>query len=280
VAKFSCLPVAAGASQSCSRPLKPRGPRYLWASVEGCPCFLVGNRTEKDPWQPRPRLDPEADPAVRNPAGPMHPCLDLRTWHRPRDVVSAPVWTFKDPCREDGGSPLPTRSEQIRSRKSASGPQGLTTHGDDRSAAVRRRWGRRSKLNQADPRRQTTPRRSPPRPRAEARRAPQRRRRARRRAECGIHVDPDHMPARREPQLPLAGEQNIPGLMSLRGDQRVLMVGQSRPSAPGSPRARERSSSRQARPRRAQNPRGPGGFQAVGCDGWVRAANPGITASR
>jgi hypothetical protein len=30
-----------------------------------------------------------------------------------------------------------------------------------------------------------------------------------------VHVDADHMPARRKPQLPLANEHHIPGLMLL-----------------------------------------------------------------
>jgi hypothetical protein len=33
------------------------------------------------------------------------------------------------------------------------------------------------------------------------------------------------VPARGEPQLPLAGEQHVPGLMLLPADQRVLAVG-------------------------------------------------------
>jgi hypothetical protein len=40
-----------------------------------------------------------------------------------------------------------------------------------------------------------------------------------------IHVDADHLPARREPQLPLAGEQHVPRLVLLLADQGVLPVG-------------------------------------------------------
>ena len=40
-----------------------------------------------------------------------------------------------------------------------------------------------------------------------------------------IHVDPDHMPGRRKPQLALAGEQHGPGLVLLAADQGVLAVG-------------------------------------------------------
>jgi hypothetical protein len=40
-----------------------------------------------------------------------------------------------------------------------------------------------------------------------------------------VHVDPDHVPSRRKPQLALAGEQNIPGLVLLLANQGVLAVG-------------------------------------------------------
>jgi hypothetical protein len=40
-----------------------------------------------------------------------------------------------------------------------------------------------------------------------------------------VHVDPDHTPARREPQLVLAGKEHIPGLVLLPADQGVLAVG-------------------------------------------------------
>ena len=43
--------------------------------------------------------------------------------------------------------------------------------------------------------------------------------------ERGAHVDTDHVPARREPQLALAGEQHVPRLMLLPADQGVLAVG-------------------------------------------------------
>jgi hypothetical protein len=39
-----------------------------------------------------------------------------------------------------------------------------------------------------------------------------------------MHIDPDHMTARRQPQLALAGEQHVPGLMLLLADQGVLAV--------------------------------------------------------
>jgi hypothetical protein len=35
----------------------------------------------------------------------------------------------------------------------------------------------------------------------------------------GAHVDSDHMPTRREPQLALAGEQHVPGFMLVPADQ-------------------------------------------------------------
>ncbi len=38
-------------------------------------------------------------------------------------------------------------------------------------------------------------------------------------------VDPDHVPARREPQLALTGEQHVPVFVLLAADQRVLAVG-------------------------------------------------------
>ena len=48
VPKYSCLPVAACAAQPCLRPLRLRPPPYLWASVEGCPCFF-GRRAAGKP---------------------------------------------------------------------------------------------------------------------------------------------------------------------------------------------------------------------------------------
>jgi hypothetical protein len=47
--------------------------------------------------------------------------------------------------------------------------------------------------------------------------------------ERGMHVDPNYVSARRKPQLALAGEQNIPGLVLLIGDQGVLSVGAALP---------------------------------------------------
>jgi hypothetical protein len=47
--------------------------------------------------------------------------------------------------------------------------------------------------------------------------------------ERGGHVDPDHMPARREPQLALARQQNFPSLVLLAADQGVLAVGAEPP---------------------------------------------------
>jgi hypothetical protein len=43
--------------------------------------------------------------------------------------------------------------------------------------------------------------------------------------ECCIHVNPNHVPALREPQLSLAGKQHFPGFMFLLTDQGVLAVG-------------------------------------------------------
>ena len=45
-----------------------------------------------------------------------------------------------------------------------------------------------------------------------------------REAERHVHVDPDHVAPRREPQLALAGEQNIPNLVLLSADQGMLAV--------------------------------------------------------
>ena len=42
--------------------------------------------------------------------------------------------------------------------------------------------------------------------------------------ERGMHVDANHVPARREPQLPLARKQHLPGFMLLLADQGVLAV--------------------------------------------------------
>ncbi len=43
--------------------------------------------------------------------------------------------------------------------------------------------------------------------------------------ERGMHVDADNVPARRQPELTLAGEQHLPGLMLLAADQGMLVVG-------------------------------------------------------
>jgi hypothetical protein len=51
--------------------------------------------------------------------------------------------------------------------------------------------------------------------------------------ERGVHVDADHVPSRRKPQLDLAGEQNIPGLVLLLADQGVLAVGAEPPVGSG-----------------------------------------------
>jgi hypothetical protein len=40
--------------------------------------------------------------------------------------------------------------------------------------------------------------------------------------EYGVHVHADHVAARREPNLALASQQNIPGLVLLSADQGVL----------------------------------------------------------
>ena len=40
-----------------------------------------------------------------------------------------------------------------------------------------------------------------------------------------MHVDADDVPARCQPDLPLAGEQHVPRLMLLSADQGVLAVG-------------------------------------------------------
>jgi hypothetical protein len=47
--------------------------------------------------------------------------------------------------------------------------------------------------------------------------------------ERGVHVDPDHIATRRQPQLSLAGEQHVPGFMFLSADQGVLTVGAEPP---------------------------------------------------
>ena len=43
--------------------------------------------------------------------------------------------------------------------------------------------------------------------------------------ERGLQVDPDHVTARGEPQLALAGKQHLPGFMLLSADQGVRAVG-------------------------------------------------------
>ena len=51
--------------------------------------------------------------------------------------------------------------------------------------------------------------------------------------ERSIHIDADHMTARREPQLALAGEQRTAGLMLLTADQGMLAVGAELPVGSG-----------------------------------------------
>src|SRR5918994_1699073 len=51
--------------------------------------------------------------------------------------------------------------------------------------------------------------------------------------ECSIHVNPYHVAARGEPQLPLAGEQDVPGFVLLSTDQGVLAVGAEPPVGSG-----------------------------------------------
>ena len=43
--------------------------------------------------------------------------------------------------------------------------------------------------------------------------------------ECSIHVNPYHVAARGEPQLALAGEQDVPGFVLLSTDEGVLAAG-------------------------------------------------------
>jgi hypothetical protein len=50
-----------------------------------------------------------------------------------------------------------------------------------------------------------------------------------RKPERSAHIDADHVAARREPQLALAGEQHVPGLVLLPADQGVLAVGTEPP---------------------------------------------------
>ena len=47
--------------------------------------------------------------------------------------------------------------------------------------------------------------------------------------ESSVHVDAGDVPARREPQLSVAAEQHVPGLMLLLADQGVLAVGAEPP---------------------------------------------------
>ena len=44
-----------------------------------------------------------------------------------------------------------------------------------------------------------------------------------------MHIDTDHVAARCQPQLPLAGQEHLPGLMLLVADQGVLAVGAEPP---------------------------------------------------
>jgi hypothetical protein len=48
-----------------------------------------------------------------------------------------------------------------------------------------------------------------------------------------VHIDADHVAARRQPHLSLAGEQHFPGLMLLLADQSVLAVGAELPVCSG-----------------------------------------------
>jgi hypothetical protein len=51
--------------------------------------------------------------------------------------------------------------------------------------------------------------------------------------EGSMQVDTDHFSALRKPQLALAGEQHVPGLVLLSADQGVLAVGAESAVAPG-----------------------------------------------
>jgi hypothetical protein len=51
--------------------------------------------------------------------------------------------------------------------------------------------------------------------------------------ERGIQVDADHVPARRQPQVFVARQQDIPGLMLLLADQGVFAVGAEPPVGSG-----------------------------------------------
>ena len=51
--------------------------------------------------------------------------------------------------------------------------------------------------------------------------------------ERSAHIDADHVSARREPELTLAGEEHVPGLMFLAADQGVLAVGAEPPVGSG-----------------------------------------------
>ena len=51
--------------------------------------------------------------------------------------------------------------------------------------------------------------------------------------QSAVHVDADHVPARCEPHLALAGEQDVPGLVLLAADQGVLAVGAEPPVGSG-----------------------------------------------
>jgi hypothetical protein len=44
-----------------------------------------------------------------------------------------------------------------------------------------------------------------------------------------VHINADDVAARREPKLPLAGDQSVPGLMLLSADQGVIAVGAEAP---------------------------------------------------
>ena len=125
VPEFSCLPVAAGASQPCSRPFKPRPPPCLGASVEGCPCFSAGGQRKRI----RGNLDLvsvlKRDDAVRDPLESDDVLIsDGRgpgTEPERCGVQTAPSH-IKDPGRGDGGSASANRSEQMGGfGKSASG---------------------------------------------------------------------------------------------------------------------------------------------------------------
>ena len=93
--------------------------------------------------------------------------------------------------------------------------EGWAAHRNDRRGMTTGRWWRCSSFNGVGPRRRATPRQDRPRRRQQLREHLEVVPPSGREGQRCVHVDADHVAARRGAQLALAGEQNVPGLAAI-----------------------------------------------------------------